>query len=193
MFATLSQKPERGKQGEERRERSAQGEAEQPLVEFLPVIVYVRASRAECDHFEGKDSREQDRRRDLHAARDNKESGKHQLFRCICRLTNMKTEAPLRDVRIDRDHTPDHLVGSGSEFRQRNNQERGIGAIQMPIPFIYFFPGGIKTWILLKAGSIFSVNRILTSLGGACSVLPAPGSACWRKACASRRARRPAP
>ena len=39
--------------------------------------------------------------------------------------------------------------------------------------------------MLLKAGSMFSVNRIRTSLGDVWTVLPTRGSASLRKACAS--------
>src|SRR5213595_918983 len=42
--------------------------------------------------------------------------------------------------------------------------------------------------MLLKAGSMFSVNRIRTSLGDAGTVQPTLGSASLRKACASTRA-----
>ena len=59
----------------------------------------------------------------------------------LCCLTNMKAEVSLGNVRIDRNHTPDHLVGSRFEFRQRNDQERGIRAIEMRIPFVDFLAG----------------------------------------------------
>jgi len=48
-------------------------------------------------------------------------------------------------------------------------------------------PDASNTWTLLKAGSIFSVNKTRTSLGDACIVLPTAGSARSRKACASSR------
>jgi len=62
----------------------------------------------------------------------------------------MKAEFSLGDVRIDRDHTPDNLVGSCSKFRQRDDQERGVGAIQMRVTFVDFFPGRSKDLYLTE-------------------------------------------
>jgi len=65
-------------------------------------------------------------------------------------------------MRISRNDAPDDFVDSRFERRQGNVQEFLVRAIQMHIPFVHFFSRSVKD---LKAGSVFSVNRIRTSSG----------------------------
>ena len=45
---------------------------------------------------------------------------------------------------INRNYAPYDLVGSHTELQQGNVQQRVVGAIQMQIAFVHFFPGCVE-------------------------------------------------
>jgi hypothetical protein len=45
---------------------------------------------------------------------------------------------------VDGNDTPDYFVGSRAQRRQRNVQQRVVGAIQVQIAFVYFFPRRVE-------------------------------------------------
>lgn len=57
---------------------------------------------------------------------------------------------------------PDNLVFARLQLGKRNSQQGGIRLIYLHVTLVDLQTGRIKYRILLKAGSNFSVNQILT-------------------------------
>src|SRR5689334_13397141 len=55
-------------------------------------------------------------------------------------------------MRIDGDDAPDDFISSCPKFRQRNVQQRVVGAIQMHIAFVHFFPRRVENLNAAKGG-----------------------------------------
>ena len=78
---------------------------------------------------------------------------------------------------IDRNHAPDDFVGSRAERRQRNVQQRVVGAIQMQIAFVHFFPRRVEDLNAANGGfDIFrkSNSNLARAMSVPCCLLPGP-------------------
>src|SRR5262249_59469984 len=61
-----------------------------------------------------------------------------------CLTNDSEREVSVCHVCINRNHTPHDLIYSCAELRERNVQQRVVGAIQMQIAFVHFFPGSVE-------------------------------------------------
>ena len=61
-----------------------------------------------------------------------------------CLTNNPECEVSVCHMCVDGNDAPDDFVGSRAQQRQRNVQQRVVGAIQMQIAFVHFFPRRVE-------------------------------------------------
>ena len=98
---------------------------------------------------------------------------------------DIERKLTLGHMRVNRQHAPCHAISSGREPWQRDPQQRGIGTVDLGIALVNALVAPVQNLHGAKFALEPFAEPQFELRSGSWTVLPAPGNAWSRKACAA--------